>query len=69
MQAFHGESPPCHVGGNWAGASGDIKYLICHMTSQNHVIEGSINFISGNYSWCVITLPGAMAESVAVVEI
>ena len=26
----------CH----WSNASGDIKYLVRHMTSQNYVIEG-----------------------------
>ena len=25
---------------HWSTANGDIKYLLCHMTSQKHVIEG-----------------------------
>ena len=32
--------------GYWSSASGDIKYLICHVISQKHVIEGS-----SNYQW------------------
>ena len=27
-------------GGHWPSASGYMQYLICHVTSQNHVIEG-----------------------------
>ena len=26
-------------GGYWSSARGDKKYLICHVTSENHVIE------------------------------
>ena len=28
-------------GGHWSSASGDVKFLMCHMISQDHVIEGS----------------------------
>ena len=39
--------PPCHwFGGHWSSWSGDIKYFICHVTSQNQVIEGSRDFFS-----------------------
>ena len=34
-------------GGYWSSAGGDIKYLICHVTSQKHVVEGSCNFMFG----------------------
>ena len=27
-------------GGQWYNVSGDVKYLMCHVNSQNHVIEG-----------------------------
>ena len=41
VEATHGKSPPFHeVDGYWSCASGDMKTLICHMTSQNHMIEG-----------------------------
>ena len=48
-------------GGHWSNASEEMKYLICHMTSENHVIEGSISFMSGTSSWHVTTLPGLLA--------
>ena len=38
-------------------ASGDIKYLTCHITLQSNVIEGSSNFMSGCSSWYITTLP------------
>ena len=31
----------------WSSANRDIKYLLCHMTSKSHMIEGSCNFKSG----------------------
>ena len=43
-------------GGHWSSTSGDIKYLTCHVTSQNHMTEGSSNFISGSSSWYVTNL-------------
>ena len=33
--------------GFWSSSIGDMYFLICHMTAQNHVIEGSCNFMSG----------------------
>ena len=35
-------------GDHWSGATGDRKYLICHVNSQNKVIEGSCNIMSGS---------------------
>ena len=37
-------------GGHWPSAKGDIKYLICHMTLQDHVIEGSRDTMGGSLS-------------------
>ena len=37
----------------WSIASGDIKYLVCHVTSLNHVIEESGNFMGRSSSWFV----------------
>ena len=48
--------------------SGDM-FLICQVTSQNHVIEGSCNFLSGNSSWYVTTLLSLVAIGTAVVDI
>ena len=52
VEACHGEPPSCH----WSSASGDINYLTCHVALQNHVIEGSSNFMSGSSSWYMTTL-------------
>ena len=38
VEASHGKSPTWHVAGYWFCASGYIKYWICHMTLQNHMI-------------------------------
>ena len=50
VEAFHGMSKSFQVGGYWLCAHGDIKYLICQVTSPNHVIKGSCNFMCGNSS-------------------
>ena len=57
------------LGGHWSGASGDIKYLICHVTSQSYVIEGSCNFMSASSSLYVMTLPNLVAIGIIVVEV
>ena len=50
-------------------ASGDIKYLICHVTSENEMIEGPCNFIiSESFSWYVTTLPSLVAIDIVAVE-
>ena len=53
----HVESPPCHVWWQWSSTSGDMKYLICHVTSQSEVNKGSCNFMSESSSWYVTILP------------
>ena len=50
VEASCGTVPPFHVSGYRSHPSGDMKYLICHVTSLNHMIEGSSNFMSGNSS-------------------
>ena len=40
------------IGGDWSSASGDIKYLICHVSLQNYVINVSSNFMSGSFMVC-----------------
>ena len=37
-------------GGPWSNPSGHKKYLICHVTSQNHVTEGPFNLRSRSSS-------------------
>ena len=56
-------------GGYWSNASQDMKCLLCHVTSENHMIEGSSIFMSGNSLWYVTTLPIFVAIGAAVVEI
>ena len=46
-------------GGHWSSVSGDLKYLICHVISRDHVIEGSSDII----------LTGLVALSIVVVEL
>ena len=38
VEASYGKVPPFRVGGYWSRASGDMKYLICHVSSPNHMI-------------------------------
>ena len=69
VETPHRKSPPCHVGSCWSSACRDFKCLICYVISQNHVIEGSCNFMSENFSWYVTTLLSLVATDIAVVEI
>ena len=55
--------------GHWSSASGDTKYLTSHVTLQNHVIEGSSNFMSVSSSWYITTLPSLKGIGIVVVEI
>ena len=47
MESHHLAMFGCH----WSNANEDIKYLTCDVTLQNHVTEGSSNFISESSSW------------------
>ena len=40
VKASHDQSPPCHI--CWQLVNEDIKYSLCNVTSQNHVIEGQV---------------------------
>ena len=42
--------------GHCSSASGDIMYLLCHMTSQDCMIERSCNFMSWSSSFYVPNL-------------
>ena len=46
-----------------------IQYLICPVTSQNHVIEGSCNFLNESSSWFVNTMPSLLIIDIVVAEI
>ena len=55
-------------GGHWSVEIGDIKYLMCQGTSQNHVIEASSNLMNGSTSWYVTTLSSLVTIDIAVVK-
>ena len=55
----------CH----WYSGSGDIKYLMCQVTSQNHIIEGSREFMREISLSHATTFPNSVAKCIAVVEI
>ena len=38
-------------GSHWPSASVDVKYLICHVTPQENVTEGSSVAMGGSPSW------------------
>lgn len=42
-------------GAYWSNARGDVANLICHVTSQDHMIEG-YDFMGGGSSFYVIAL-------------
>ena len=41
---------PAKVAGDRHSGSTDITFLVCHMTSQDHVIKGSSDFMGGSPS-------------------
>ena len=67
VEAPLGKSPPCH-GHHWSSASGDIRNLIYHVTSQDRVIEGSCEFMGRSSSLYVSALPCLVAKGIVVVE-
>ena len=46
-----------------------MKYLLCHVTSQDHVIEILSNFLSGSSSWYVTSLRSLVATGIVTVGI
>lgn len=60
--------PPYHVWWLWSSANGDIKYLICHVTSQNHVIEVSCSFSGGISSFSDSAEPSMVVLGIVVVQ-
>ena len=68
MEVSHAKASSCHVRGYWLCARGDLKFLICHVTLQSNVIEGSCNFTTGD-SLHLTTLPSLVAIGVVIVYI
>ena len=62
------EAPFGHVSWPLVKCKWRRKYLICLKTPQCYAIEGSCNFMGGNLSFYVTTLPSLMAVVNVVVE-
>ena len=58
---------PAKFGGHCGSV--DMKYLICHVTLQFHVIKESCNLLERKCLLYVTTLLGLAAEDIAVLEI
>ena len=56
-------------GDHWSSASTDIKYLIFHVTSQNHLMEGSCKFMNKTSLLYVTTMSSLVAIDIVVIEI
>ena len=53
MESHHLAVFGCH----WSRKSGDIKYLICKVTSKDYVIEASCDFVSRTSTFYARNLP------------
>ena len=49
--------------------SGDITYLVCHLISQEDVIEGSYDVLCQRHSFYATTLPSLVTIDTAVVQV
>ena len=49
--------------------SGDIVFLICHVTSREHMFKGLCEFVGGSPLWCVTTLSCLVAIGLVQLEI
>ena len=49
--------------------SGDLTYLICHVTLQDYVIKGSCDFMEGSSTFYGTTLPSLVATRILLVKI
>ena len=56
-------------GGHSHSGNGDILFLVSHLISQDHAIQGSCDFILGSPSLLVTNLPNLVAMDNMVVEI
>ena len=49
--------------------SGDVAVLFCHVTSKDHIIKWSCDFISRSPATCVFILPSLVAIRTVVVMV
>ena len=66
MGASHCKSAPFLVWCQWVYCC--CIYLICHVASQDHLIEGSCKFMGGSSLWYVTTLINIVTISIVIVE-
>ena len=69
MGASHCKSVPCLVCVHESSAGGDVMYVICHMTSQDHLIEKACEFTGGNSLRYITRLITLLTISIRMVEI
>ena len=60
---------PANFGGHRQCGSGDIMVLVCHVISQDHLINGSYDFVGRSTSKQVTTLQNLAAIVTLVVEL
>ena len=56
-------------GNHGSSASGNIKYLIFHVNSQNHLIEGSCKFMNETSLLYVTTMPSLVTIGIVVISL
>ena len=52
-----------------SSVSRDITFLVCQVISQDHLINGLCDFVSGCLTWQVTTLPSLVVMDIVIVEI
>ena len=60
---------PAKFGGHRHCGSGDIKFLVCHVISQDHVTKGQSSIMGRICSSLVTILPSLVARATVVVEL
>ena len=55
-------------GVDWSNISGDLTYLSCQVTSQDHAIEVPFDIMSRSFSLYVTTLPSLLAKGFVIVK-
>ena len=53
----------------WSSGNGNISYLIYHVTSQDHKIRVSYDFMGWSSSLCGTSLPSVVAIGIVAFEI
>ena len=62
-------SLPCLVWCQWVFCRWRKMYLICHLTSHDHLIEGSCAVLDGSFLQYVTTLISHVTINIVIVEL